>query len=136
MNSYSYTGDEPEVDLWLLQTTPKWQRYIIDCPSAFRTRHEANSTVRGGYFQIRDADRAPLAIIHHWIGDELLIPSRLLAQALAKKGVTCSNPFVATSTSGKRVGGGHRLVPRRPHHLLTVVSSDSLENNSLFGVNL
>ena len=89
MNPYSYTGDEPEANLRLLQTTPKWQRYTIDFPSAYRTRHEENNTVRGEYFQPRDVDRAPLAIIPHGIGDELLIPSRLLARALAKRGMAC-----------------------------------------------
>ena len=89
MNPYNYTGDVPEANLRLLQTTPKWQRYTIDFPSAYRTRHEENNTIRGEYFQPRDVDRAPLVIIHHGIGDELLIPSRLLARALAKRGMAC-----------------------------------------------
>jgi esterase/lipase len=59
----------------------------VDFPTAHPTRHEKNNTVRGEYFQPRGVDNAPLAIILHGVGDFSLVPCKLLARTLARKGI-------------------------------------------------
>ncbi|MFC1915110.1 alpha/beta hydrolase family protein [Chloroflexota bacterium] len=93
MNPYSYPRDKLHANLQLRQTTPSWLRYTIDFPTAHPTRHEKNNTVHGEYFQPRDNGHAPLVILSHGMGDELLIPCKLLARALAKKGMACFVPY-------------------------------------------
>jgi dienelactone hydrolase len=89
MNPYSYTNDDLPFQLELRQTTRHWSRYSVDFPTAHPTRYEENNTVRGEYFQPKNADKAPLVILLHGMGDDLLIPSKFLARALAKKGIAC-----------------------------------------------
>lgn len=89
MNPYNYPSIESNANLQLKQMTPRWLRYAADFPTAHPTRHEKNNTVRGEYFQPREANHAPLVILFHGIGDESLIPCKLLARALAKKGMAC-----------------------------------------------
>lgn len=89
MNPYSYTSDKPRYNLRLKETTSKWLYYNVDFPSAHPTRYEENNTVRGEYFQPRNADSAPLAILIHGWGDRSIIPCKLLAKALVKKGIAC-----------------------------------------------
>ncbi|MEE8318209.1 MAG: hypothetical protein V3R36_01080 [Dehalococcoidales bacterium] len=89
MNPYSYTNNQPRPALSLQQTTARWRRYAVDFPSAHPTRYEENNTVRGEYFQPRHADKAPLVILSHGMGDELLIPGKFLARALVREGIAC-----------------------------------------------
>jgi len=46
-----------------------------------------NNTVLGEYFQPRGADNAPLVVLLHGIGDLSVIPCKMLAKTLAKKGI-------------------------------------------------
>jgi len=89
MNPYNYSHDESRFNLQLKQTTPRWLRYTVDFPTAHPTRHEKNNIVHGDFFQPRDNGNAPLVILFHGIGDQLLIPCKLLARALVKKGLAC-----------------------------------------------
>ena len=89
MNPYNYPSSQPRFNLQLKQTTPRWLHYAVDFPTAHPTRYEKINTVRGEYLQPRAVDNAPLAILLHGMGDQSLIPSKLLARALAKKGMAC-----------------------------------------------
>jgi len=89
MNPYSYTSDKPRYNLHLKEATSKWLHYNVDFPSAHPTRYEENNTVRGEYFQPRNVDSAPLAVLIHGWGDYSIIPCKLLARALASKGIAC-----------------------------------------------
>jgi len=89
MNLYSYPNGEPHFNLHLKETAKKWLRYTVDFPTAHPTRYEKNNTVRGEYFCPREVEQAPLAILLHGMGDMSLIPCRLLARALVKKGIAC-----------------------------------------------
>lgn len=89
MNPYSYSSGTPQCNLHLKETTRKWLRYAVDFPSAHPTQYEENNTVLGEYFQPRQADSAPLAILIHGWGDYSAIPCKLLARALVKKGIAC-----------------------------------------------
>jgi len=87
MNPYSYQHNELGSNLHLKETTPRWLRYAVDFSSACTTPHEETNTVFGEYFQPRDTDCAPLAIIVHGWGDRSVMPCRLIARTLAKKGI-------------------------------------------------
>jgi dienelactone hydrolase len=89
MNPYSYPNGEPDANLQLKQTTRRWLRYTVEFPTARPTRHEEVNTVRGEYYQPRNAANAPLAILLHGIGDHSLIPNKFLARALANEGIAC-----------------------------------------------
>ena len=89
MNPYSYTNNQPRFALSLQQTTSRWRHYAVDFPTAHPTRYEENNTVRGEYYQPHHADKAPLVILSHGMGDELLIPGKFLARALAREGIAC-----------------------------------------------
>ena len=89
MKPYSYPNGEPQFNLQLKQATPSWLRYTVDFPAAHPTRYEENNTVRGEYFQPRDANNTPLVILLHGMGDQSLIPCKLLARALVKQGMAC-----------------------------------------------
>lgn len=89
MNPYSYSSDELHANLQLKQTTRRWLRYTVDFPTAHPTRYEKNNTVRGDYFQPWGTEHAPLVILLHGMGDESLIPCKLLARALVKRGMAC-----------------------------------------------
>jgi predicted esterase len=87
MNPYSYQHNELDSNLHLKETTPRWLRYTVDFSSACNTLHKETNTIFGEYFQPRDASCAPLAIIVHGWGDRSVMPCRLIARTLAKKGI-------------------------------------------------
>ena len=89
MNPYHYQNGVPEANPKLEKETEGWLRYAVDFPTARPTRHEKNNIVHGDYFQPRGIDNAPLVVLFHGIGDQLLIPCKLLAQNLVKKGTAC-----------------------------------------------
>ena len=89
MNPYSYQCGDRQFNLHLRETTRGWFHYAVDFPSAYPTRYEENSIVRGEYFQPRGKGNTPLAILVHGWGDRSLIPCKLLARALVKKGIAC-----------------------------------------------
>ena len=89
MNPYSYASGEPHFNLHLRKMTSRWLHYAVDFLTAYPTRYEKNNIVRGEYFQPQKASHAPLAILLHGIGDRSVIPCRLLARSLVKKGIAC-----------------------------------------------
>jgi len=89
MNPYDYLNGEPEANLQLKRAAQRWLHYTVDFPTANPTRYEKVNTIRGEYFQPRNAAQAPLAILIHGIGDPSLLPARSLARALAKEGIAC-----------------------------------------------
>lgn len=89
MNPFSYSYDNPFVNLRLEKTTSRWSRYKVDFYTAHPTRYPENNTVRGEYFQPKGIDKAPLAILVHGLGDQSIIPCRLLAHTLVKRGIAC-----------------------------------------------
>ncbi len=89
MNPYYYSNSVPNAKLQLKQITASWLHYTVDFPTAHPTRHEKNNTVHGDYFQPRNTDNAPLVVLFHGIGDQLLIPGKFLARALVNQGMAC-----------------------------------------------
>jgi hypothetical protein len=87
MNPYSYPKAELKPNLQLKKTTRHWSHYMVDFPTAHPTPSELNNPVLGEYFQPRGAKNAPLVVLLHGIGDLSVTPCRMLAKALAKKGI-------------------------------------------------
>jgi len=88
MNPYSYSSGEPHFNLYLRKATARWLHYEVNFRSACPTRYVKNNIVRGEYFQPQGAGHA-LAILLHGMGDRSVIPCRLLARTLVKKGIAC-----------------------------------------------
>jgi len=89
VNPYSYVRNESQFNLQLKRTTAKWIHYTVGFSSAYPARCPEHSAVLGEYFQPRVADKAPLVILLHGVGDHSLIPCRLLARTLLKEGIAC-----------------------------------------------
>ena len=87
MNPYSYKKDSFPVNLQLKRENKRWRHYLVDFPTAHPTPHELNNTVLGEYFQPKNAGKAPLVVLLHGIGDFSVIPCRILARTLARKGI-------------------------------------------------
>ncbi|MGD0352340.1 MAG: alpha/beta hydrolase family protein [Dehalococcoidia bacterium] len=87
MNPYNYPGIEPDFDLQLNQTTNRWLRYAVKFPVARPTGYKENNVAYGEYYQPRRGANWPLAILVHGWGDRSVIPCRLLARDLTKKGI-------------------------------------------------
>ncbi|MBM3118647.1 MAG: abhydrolase domain-containing 18 [Chloroflexi bacterium] len=99
MNPYDYHSGETCFNLALKETSSKWLRYVVDFPTAHPTQYEENNTACGEYFQPRNANNAPLAILIHGWGDRSIIPCRFLARALVKKGIACFMLYLVFHTS-------------------------------------
>jgi esterase/lipase len=87
MNPYNYPDFEPDFDLQLNQTTSSWLHYAVKFPVARPTRYEENNIAYGEYYQPRRGTNWPLAILVHGWGDRSVIPCKLLARDLTKKGI-------------------------------------------------
>jgi esterase/lipase len=99
MNPYDYYSGETCFNLALKETSSKWLRYVVDFSTAHPTQYEENNTAYGEYFQPRNANNAPLAILIHGWGDRSIIPCRFLARALVKKGIACFILYLVFHTS-------------------------------------
>jgi pimeloyl-ACP methyl ester carboxylesterase len=89
MNPYSYPNGGADFGLHLKQRTSRFLRYAVDFPSAHPTPYEETNTVWGEYFQPQRSDPSPLAILVHGWGDRSVIPCRLLARDLVRRGIAC-----------------------------------------------
>jgi hypothetical protein len=87
MNPYNYPDIKPAFDLQLSQTTRSWLRYSVKFPVAKPTGYRENNVAYGEYYQPRNGSSWPLAILVHGWGDRSLIPCRMLARDLSKKGI-------------------------------------------------
>ena len=89
MNPYRYTDLKPEFDLQLNHTTKDWSRYTVKFPIARPTRYEENNIAYGDYYRPNRGSKWPLAILVHGWGDRSVIPFKLLARDLTKRGIAC-----------------------------------------------
>jgi len=89
MNPFHYSSDGLQAQMKLRQTHHDWARHIVRYPTAHPTRYEKNNTVLAEYFQPLEVTGAPLVILFHGIGDQLLIPCKLLARSLVQQGMAC-----------------------------------------------
>jgi predicted esterase len=87
MNPYNYPNFKPDFNVTLNQTTTRWLRYSVKFPIARPTRYKENNVAHGQYYQPRQGSNWPLAILVHGWGDRSVLPCKLLARDLAKKGI-------------------------------------------------
>ena len=87
MNPYHYTNTEFCPNLQLRREAKRWFHYKIDFPVAEPTCYQETNTVRGEYFRPQGNHNAPLAILTHGWGDHSIIPCKLLARSLVKRGI-------------------------------------------------
>ena len=89
MIPYDYPPITPRFNLRLKQTARLWTRYSADFPVAQPTRYMENNTAYGEYFRPNTDGNVPLVILSHGWGDRSVFPCKLLARALAKRGIAC-----------------------------------------------
>ncbi len=95
MNPYSYPADKTKFNLKLKEANNKWLYYTVDFPSAQPTTREQNNVAYGEYFRPVSGEDASMAILIHGLGDHSIIPCKLLARTLIKKGVACFILYLA-----------------------------------------
>jgi len=89
MNLYSYLSTNTAFRLTLKNLTENYCQYRLDFTSASLANWPEGLAASGEYFQPRKANRAPLVILLHGMGDRSVIPCQLLAKALLKGGIAC-----------------------------------------------
>ena len=89
MNPYSYPPIEPRFNLQLKEATAKWSHYAVDFPTAHPNGFAGSKTVLGDYFCPQNASKVPLVILVHGMGDRSVMPCKLLARTLVKRGMAC-----------------------------------------------
>lgn len=87
MTPYDYPGVAPHVNLRLKQTTRSWTHYSVDFPVAELTPYEETNTAYGEYFRPNTDGNVPLVVLSHGWGDRSVFLCKLLARALAKRGI-------------------------------------------------
>jgi len=87
MIPYDYPYIVPRVNLQLKQTTRVLTRYSVDFPVAQPTLYQESNTAYGEYFRPNIDGDVPLVVLSHGWGDRSVFPCKLLAQALAKRGI-------------------------------------------------
>jgi dienelactone hydrolase len=87
MNPYNYPYLEPDFDVKLTHETGSWLRYTVKFQVARPTRYKENNVAYGEYYQPRKGSNWPLAILVHGWGDRSLLPCRMLARDLSRKGI-------------------------------------------------
>ena len=94
MNPYNYDNGISEVQLILKEDTPKLFHYEIQFRSALDTGYQENSVVKGEYYWPKVEGKTPLAILVHGMGDQSVIPCKILAHSLLKQGIACFIPYL------------------------------------------
>ena len=109
MNLYSYQADNLDFNVKLAKKNRSWQHYTVDFPTAHPTRYEKSNTVRGEYFRPASGDNLPLAILVHGLGDRSVIPLKILARSLVRKGIACFVLYLVLHSSRMPPNGPSRL---------------------------
>jgi cephalosporin-C deacetylase-like acetyl esterase len=109
MNPYSYQAINSDFEVTLAKKNRSWQRYTVTFPTAHPTRYEKSNTVRGEYFRPARGNNLPLAILVHGLGDRSVIPLKILARSLLRRGIACFILYLVLHSS--------RMPPSEPSHL-------------------
>ncbi len=88
-NPYIYTRQSDGYNFNLKEETPRWSRYTLDFSSALSLEHLGNNKVIGEYCYPTGVNKAPLAILIHGMGGRSVIPCRMIARTLNKRGIAC-----------------------------------------------
>ncbi len=117
MNPYRYKADNLDFNVKLTGENRSWQSYTVSFPTAHPTRYEKSNTVWGDYFRPPSGNNLPLVILIHGLGDRSVIPLKILARSLVRKGVACFILYLVLHSS--------RMPPSGP----STLSSDEWFDN-------
>jgi cephalosporin-C deacetylase-like acetyl esterase len=87
INPYLYNRTNDGYNISFKAETSLWSLYSIDFPSAQYFECLGTNRVIGEYYYPKCFRKAPLAILIHGMGDRSVVPCRMLAHTLAKKGI-------------------------------------------------
>jgi cephalosporin-C deacetylase-like acetyl esterase len=94
MDPYGYDNNKLVARSVLRKETPKLIHNTIYIESALDTGYSENGVIKAEYYWPKVNNRTPLVILVHGMGDHSVIPCKLLARSLLKKGVACSIPYL------------------------------------------
>jgi len=87
MNPYNYPAIKPDFDLRLTKTANGSSRYAVKFRVARPTRYQENNVAFGEFYQPNRGTKWPLAILVHGWGDRSVLPCKMLARDLSRKGI-------------------------------------------------
>lgn len=90
MQAYDYPRKEQQFSFHLQESTQHWLCYGLSFLSALSNRYQKNNTAQGECYMPSTGERFPVAILLHGIGglgERDVMPCKLLARDLAKRGV-------------------------------------------------
>ena len=85
MEYFDYPETHQAFELKLVKSSRQWRHHAVSFPTALPTSYPEIGTACGEYFEPA-AKEAPLVILLHGMGDQSLIPCKLLAAALVQPG--------------------------------------------------
>jgi len=89
VNPYNYDNNTLEFKSYLKKENAKSLHYWIEFQSALNTGHSENNMVKAEYYWPKVDGKTPLVILVHGMGDQSIIPCKILAQTLLKQGIAC-----------------------------------------------
>ena len=100
---YSYPARAAQFALTLDRETNGWRRYRVEFPTGGPTRYfTADRPGRGELYRPSESGRRPpwplVVLVHGW-GDHSLLPCRMLARALVRRGIACFLPHLVLHSS-------------------------------------
>ena len=87
INPYKYVSSNNQVTVDPKEQTALWTHSRVEFASSFTARLLGDTKIMGEYLFPQGRKRAPLAILVHGMGDNSIIPCRMIAKDLAKMGV-------------------------------------------------
>ena len=114
MNPYDYPSVKPCFSLHLNETARDWWHYRVKFPIVPSECYRENNVTHGEYFQPRDGGNGTLAILIHGWGDRSVVPCKLLAKDLVKRGIACFILYMVFRSSRmpqEMKKKGHHLAP-------------------------
>lgn len=97
MNIFDYPDNHQEFKLELVKAGRKWQHYTVSFPTVLPTSCPELGSAFGEYFEPFAKD-APLVILLHGMGDQSILPCKLLATSLAQHGFGAFVPYLPIHT--------------------------------------
>jgi pimeloyl-ACP methyl ester carboxylesterase len=86
MNPYSYSNGNNSFHL-SAKPSSKQPSYDVDFLSAYSLTYPENKQAYGEYYHPANGDKVPFVILLHGLGDQSIVPCRLLAGSLANHGI-------------------------------------------------
>lgn len=94
MNPYSYENGIYDLTSELIEDTPKGQHYSVQFRSNIDSGFPENNNIEGKFYLPKVRHKVPLVILVHGMGDYSIIPCKILAKSLLKRGIACFVPYL------------------------------------------